>query len=184
MGPGRGRYGRHLLQPAFATITRWRAPDHVRALTIVTPVGGLASIVFAPLTATLADHLTWRATYLALAAILAAITITISIPAHALALRAPWPPALPAPAQTDGTPQAAVRSRPFLLLALAFTLSAFAMYAVVVTLVPLLIERGYTTNQAAWALSLGGAGQTLGRHGDPYRRRAARTLFRRHVQHD
>ncbi|CAL9633911.1 hypothetical protein [Streptomyces sp. enrichment culture] len=41
-------------------------------------------------------------------------------------------------------------------------LSAFAMYAVV-ALVPLLLERGYTTSQAAWALGIGGAGQTLGR---------------------
>ncbi|MER7000424.1 MFS transporter [Streptomyces sp. NPDC000410] len=146
-------------QPAFAAITRWWAPDHVRALTIVTLAGGLASTVFAPLTAALADHLTWRTTYLVLAAILAAVTI----PAHALALRAPWPPAPPAPTHTDGTPRAVVRSRPFLLLALALTLSAFAMYAVVVALVPLLLERGYTTSQAAWALGLGGAGQTLGR---------------------
>nr|WP_329469769.1 MFS transporter [Streptomyces sp. NBC_01723] len=74
-------------QPAFAAITRWWAPDHVRALTIVTLAGGLASTVFAPLTAALADHLSWRHTYLVLAAILAAVTI----PAHALALRAPWP---------------------------------------------------------------------------------------------
>ncbi|WP_405669461.1 MFS transporter [Streptomyces sp. NBC_00055] len=37
------------------------------------------------------------------------------------------------------------------------------MYAVVVALVPLLLERGLTTAQAAWALGLGGAGQTLGR---------------------
>jgi cyanate permease len=37
------------------------------------------------------------------------------------------------------------------------------MYAVVVALVPLLLERGYTTSQAAWALGIGGAGQTLGR---------------------
>ncbi|MET9620346.1 MFS transporter [Streptomyces sp. NPDC006464] len=146
-------------QPAFAAITRWWAPGHVRALTLVTLAGGLASTVFAPLTAALADHLTWRATYLVLAAILAAVTI----PAHALALRAPWPPAPPAPDHTDDTPRTVVRSRPFLLLTLAFTLSAFAMYAVVVTLVPLLIERGCTTTQAAWALGLGGAGQTLGR---------------------
>lgn len=61
------------------------------------------------------------------------------------------------------TPQEVVRSRPFLPLGLAFLLSAFAMYAVVVALVPLLLERGYTTTQAAWALGLGGAGQTLGR---------------------
>ncbi len=37
------------------------------------------------------------------------------------------------------------------------------MYAVVIALVPLLLERGYTTSQAAWALGIGGAGQTLGR---------------------
>ncbi|MFE7580112.1 MFS transporter [Streptomyces gardneri] len=146
-------------QPAFAALTRWFAPDHVRALTIVTLAGGLASTVFAPLTAALADHFTWRTTYLVLAGILAAVTI----PAHALALRTPWPPAPPAPANVASTPQDVVRSRPFLLLSLAFMLSAFAMFAVVVSLVPLLIERGYTTSQAAWALGLGGAGQTLGR---------------------
>lgn len=55
------------------------------------------------------------------------------------------------------------RSRPFWLLAAALTLSAFSIYAVVVALVPLLLERGFTTSQAAWALGLGGAGQTLGR---------------------
>lgn len=49
------------------------------------------------------------------------------------------------------------------MLAAAFTLSGFAMYAVAVALVPLLLERGYTSSQAAWALGIGGAGQTLGR---------------------
>ncbi|MFB7301438.1 MFS transporter, partial [Streptomyces rubiginosohelvolus] len=146
-------------QPAFAALTRWWAPDHVRALTIVTLAGGLASTVFAPLTAALADHLSWRHTYLVLAAILAAVTI----PAHALALRASWPDAPTGPAHAaDGAAEVG-RSRPFLLLAAAFTLSSFAMYAVVVALVPLLLERGYTTSQAAWALGIGGAGQTLGR---------------------
>jgi MFS family permease len=146
-------------QPAFAALTRWWAPDHVRALTIVTLAGGLASTVFAPLTAALADHLSWRHTYLVLAAILAAVTI----PAHALALRAPWPDAPTAPAHAAAGAAKVGRSRPFLLLSAAFTLSAFAMYAVVVALVPLLLERGYTTSQAAWALGIGGAGQTLGR---------------------
>ncbi len=146
-------------QPAFAALTRWWAPDHVRALVVVTLAGGLASTVFAPLTAVLADHLTWRDTYLVLAALLAALTI----PAHALALRAPWPPAPPAPETVAATPGAIIRSRPFLLLGVALTLSAFAMYAVVVTVVPLIVERGYTTAEAAWVLGLGGAGQTLGR---------------------
>ncbi|NGO08443.1 MFS transporter [Streptomyces sp. HC44] len=146
-------------QPAFAALTRWWGPDRIRALTIVTLAGGLASTVFAPVTAMLADHLSWRATYTVLALVLAIVTI----PAHALALNAPWPTAPPTPAHiTDGADTVA-RSRPFWLLAAALTLSAFSVSAVVVALVPLLLERGFTTNQAAWALGLGGAGQTLGR---------------------
>lgn len=89
------------------------------------------------------------------------ILAAITIPAHALALRAPWPSAPPQPPAVDRTP--IPRSRPFLLLAAAFTLSSFAMYAVVMGLIPLLTERGATPTQAAWALGLGGAGQTLGR---------------------
>ncbi|MFC8086067.1 MFS transporter [Streptomyces sp. NPDC057340] len=147
-------------QPAFAALTRWWAPNHVRALTIVTLAGGLASTVFAPLTAQLANHFSWRHTYLLLALVLA----TVTVPVHAYALRGPWPPA-PPPSATGETPSTAVitRSRPFLLLAMALTLSAFATYAVVITLVPLLLDRGYTAAEAAWALGLGGAGQTLGR---------------------
>ncbi|MEU3855326.1 MFS transporter [Streptomyces sp. NPDC029554] len=147
-------------QPAFAALTRWWAPQHVRALTIVTLAGGLASTVFAPLTALLASHFSWRHTYLILAAVLAAVTV----PAHAFALRGTWPPA-PSTSTTGTTLNTAAiaRSNPFLLLAAALTLSAFAMYAVVITLVPLLLDRGYSPAQAAWALGLGGAGQTLGR---------------------
>ncbi len=146
-------------QPAFAALTRWWAPDHVRALTVVTLAGGLASTVFAPLTAMLADRLTWRATY----AVLTLILATVTVPAHALALRAPWPEAPPATAHAGESATAVSRSRPFWMLATALTLSAFTVYAVVVALVPLLLERGYSTSQAAWALGLGGAGQTLGR---------------------
>ncbi|MEU5318684.1 MFS transporter [Streptomyces sp. NPDC021056] len=146
-------------QPAFAALTRWWGEDRVRALTTVTLAGGLASTAFAPLTATLAEHLGWRTTYTLLALILA----TVTIPAHALGLRAPWPPAPAHPTgQTDDN-RSVARSRPFLLLAAALTLNGFAMYAVVIALVPLLTERGASPTAAAWALGLGGAGQTLGR---------------------
>ncbi|MFF3288648.1 MFS transporter [Streptomyces sp. NPDC003023] len=146
-------------QPAFAALTRWWGPGRVRALTVVTLAGGLASTVFAPLTAALAEHLTWRATYMLLAGVLAAVTI----PAHALALRAPWPPAPEAPARRPGQSTSVARGRPFLFLAGAFALSGFAMHAVVFGLVPLMTERGADPTTAAWVLGLGGAGQTLGR---------------------
>lgn len=147
--------------PAFAAVTRWHGEGRVRALTILTLAGGLASTVFAPITAALAGHLSWRVTYLVLAAILAAVTI----PLHALALRHPWPPASHAPAEPSGAvlPGQPARTRPFVLLAAAFTLSSFAMYAVVFGLIPLLTERGASPTTSAWALGLGGLGQTLGR---------------------
>ncbi|MGX1914267.1 MFS transporter [Streptomyces phaeochromogenes] len=146
-------------QPVFAALTRWWGEDRIRALTVVTLAGGLASTAFAPFTATLAEHLSWRTTYAVLAVILALVTI----PAHAFALRAPWPPAQTPPAQRDTPNGSVVRSRPFLMLATALTLNSFAMYAVVIALVPLLIARGASPTAAAWALGLGGAGQTLGR---------------------
>ncbi|MFD3641794.1 MFS transporter [Streptomyces griseus] len=147
-------------QPAFAALTRWWAPDHVRALTIVTLAGGLASTVFAPLTAALAEHLSWRATYVVLALILAAVTV----PAHAVALKAPWPePSTSTPLHTIGRKDQVARTRPFWMLAATLTLSAFTVSAAVIALVPLMTERGYTSAEAAWALGLGGAGQTLGR---------------------
>jgi MFS family permease len=147
-----------LYQPAFAALTRWYGPQRVRALTAVTLVAGLASTVFAPLTALLNTVLDWRHTYLVLAVVLAVITV----PLHVLGLRRPWPPA---EAHESEAPSSIARSGRFVLLAVAMTLSAFAVYAVVINLVPLLTERGLSTTTAAIALGLGGAGQVAGRLG-------------------
>ena len=118
------------------------------------------STIFTPLTSALAGPLGWRDTYLVLAAVLAAITI----PAHALGLRLPWTRPLPGPAAAGARPDRQVlASRPFLLLATAATLCAFAQYAALVNLVPLLTGRGLSPGLAAWALGLGGAGQVAGR---------------------
>jgi MFS family permease len=165
-----------LYPPAFAALTRWYGPDRVKALTALTLIGGLASTVFAPLTAALADHLTWRGVYLALAAALAAITI----PAHLLGLRLPWP-APPShepdqPEAADTSPARIARSRPFLILTAVLTLAAFTVYAVVVNQVPLLTARGVTPTLAAWALGLGGLGQVAGRLG--YQRLVAHSSVR------
>ena len=154
--------GAVLYPPAFATLTRHYGPDPVRALTIVTLAGGLASTVFAPLTATLAQHLDWRQTYLVLAVVLAVVTV----PAHWFGLRRPWPPRPPVElGQTDTHPRHVARTRPFVLLATALSLAALATYAAIINLVPLLEERGISTQLAAVALGLGGAGQVVGRLG-------------------
>lgn len=157
--------------PAFAALTVWYGPRRVEAVTVLTLVAGFASTIFAPLTSALAAHLSWRAVYLTLAAVLAAVTI----PAHALALRPPWPPrsaqrAEPGLASSRSGKTAGFRAdrqvlatRAFLQLVTAATLCGFAQYAALVNLVPLLTGRGLSPGLAAWALGLGGAGQVAGR---------------------
>lgn len=152
-----------LYAPAFAALARWWGSRRVAALTAVTLLAGLSSTIFAPLTAALLGSLGWRDTYLVLAVILAVVTI----PAHLLGLRGHWPS--PGRDSTDDhadhAPADIVRSRAFLVLVMAIALATFSAFAVVVNQVPLLIERGLSTAQAAWALGLGGLGQVLGRLG-------------------
>ncbi|PPJ02550.1 MFS transporter [Nocardia cyriacigeorgica] len=153
--------GAVLYPPAFAALTRWWGEDRVRALTMLTLAAGLASTVFAPVTAVADRHLDWRATYLLLAAILAAVTI----PAHWFGLRGPWPHP-PAPPHHDFTDHTAItRSRGFTLLTLTLCLGAFVTFAGVFNLVALLREQGLDPELAALALGLGGAGQVAGRLG-------------------
>ncbi|MDF3305098.1 MFS transporter [Rhodococcus sp. T2V] len=167
--------GAVLYPPAFAALTRWYGDKYVKALMILTLAAGMASTVFAPLTAALVDRYDWRATYLVLAAILAIITV----PGHLLGLRGRWPHP-PAPAGDHPVDHRdASRSRAFAALVVALSLGAFAAFAGVFNLVPLLIEQGFSPSLAALTLGLGGAGQVLGRLG--YLPIAARTTARTRI---
>lgn len=147
--------------PAFAALTRWYGPDRVRAFTALTLVAGLASTVFAPLTAMLNQHLDWRATYLVLAVVVGVVTI----PLHA-SLTLPWPQdGHHDHVSGPGVAAVIARSRAFLALLATMAIGGFGVYAVVINQVPLLTERGLDTHLAAWALGLGGLGQVLGRLG-------------------
>lgn len=148
-----------LYQPAFAALTRWWGDRRVAGLTALTLVAGLSSTVFAPLTAALVARMDWRQSYLVLAVVLAVVTI----PAHALGLRGRWPRVGHDPATAVAHPGPVARSQAFVLLTVAMTLAAFSVYAVLINLVPLLLERGLDTGTAALALGLGGAGQVAGR---------------------
>jgi MFS family permease len=177
-----------LYAPAFAAVTVWFGPRRVRALTAITLVAGLASTVFAPLTALLNEHLSWRGVYLVLAVVLGVVTI----PAHLVGLRPAWhrhepgsrvvvePGAEPAGLHE---PQHDVESRPvrrseFWLLAAAFTAAAVCFYATVINLVPLLHERGYSGPAASWVLGIGGIGQVVGRLGNAALARRTRLATR------
>ncbi|WP_245928914.1 MFS transporter [Murinocardiopsis flavida] len=148
--------------PAFAALTAWYGGGRVKALTALTLVAGLASTIFAPLTAVLEHAMGWRGTYLVLAGALAVVVL----PLHALALNPAWRQRAPG-TRTGRTRTSQVRgvvtSRGFVALAASLSLGAFGVYAVVVNLVPLLQARGLDTATAAWALGIGGLGQVLGR---------------------
>jgi MFS family permease len=160
-----------LYPPAFAALTRWGGSRRVRALTTLTLVAGLASTVFAPLAAVLDDALGWRAAYLVLLGGLAVVTV----PLHWWGLDHPWRPVHHEedPGRRHRAARDVARSTPFVLLAAANALTALAVFAVVINLVPMLVEQGMSRNLAAVALGLGGVGQVLGRLG--YARFAAAT---------
>ncbi|MDN5853227.1 MAG: MFS transporter, partial [Actinomycetia bacterium] len=160
-----------LYPPAFVALTHWAGPGRVRALTTLTLVGGLASTVFAPLTASLSAELTWRNTYLVLLAFLALVTV----PAHWFGLDQPWKSERTHTShwQGYGAVRSILTSRPFLMLTIAMSMTAFSVFAVVINLVPLFIERGYSAGLGAVALGLGGVGQFCGRLG--YARFSAHT---------
>jgi MFS family permease len=167
-----------LYPPAFTALTRWGGDRRVGSLTTLTLVAGLASTVFAPVASGLDDRLGWRSTYLVLLAGL----VLVTVPLHWWGLNHPWrrtpehhPSVGPAESAKAPTPDvsAVVRSRPFILLTVAMALTALAVFAVVINLVPMLVEQGMTRNLAAVALGVGGVGQVAGRLG--YARFAART---------
>lgn len=159
-----------LYPPAFAALTRWGGDRRVGALTTLTLVAGLASTVFAPLSSELDERLGWRSAYLVLLAGL----VVVTVPLHWWGLRRPWLTARhheraadTSEAVTDPAPdvRAVVRSREFVVLSAAMALTSLSVFAVLVNLVPMLVEQGMTRHLAAVTLGLGGGGQVIGRLG-------------------
>ncbi|HEU4454804.1 MAG TPA: MFS transporter [Longimicrobium sp.] len=152
-----------LYEPAFAVLAGWFDRLRGRALTILTFVAGFASVIFVPLATWLVAARGWREALLWLAAIVAVATV---IP-HALLLRRRphdlglLPDGGGSPGDADraisipvrGVPaDEAIRSRSFLWLTIAFSLSSLVTTAVAVHLIPLLLERGHGPAFAGAAL--------------------------------
>ncbi|HSJ63639.1 MAG TPA: MFS transporter [Gemmatimonadaceae bacterium] len=162
-----------LYEPAFAVVATWFRVKRSRALTILTFIGGFASVIFVPLATWLVAREGWRAALLALAAILAVLTV---LP-HAVVLRRRPDDVglLPDGFRDDGrdagpdahqdaarrrrlssggteAARAVVRTAGFRWIAAAFTLSALTSTSVAVHLVPLLLERGYSIAFAGGAM--------------------------------
>jgi len=126
-------------------------------MTAMTLVAALASFIFLPLAQALIDAHGWRDALVILAVVLAVVTI----PLHAVALRKA--PAHPRTVQRSASAREAMRSASFWLLSSAFFLATIAGIAVVVQGIPFLLERGYGTAFAAFAIGLIGVSQIPGR---------------------
>jgi MFS family permease len=157
-------------EPAFAAIATWFIRYRSRALTIITFIGGFASVIYIPLITWLVRTQGWRAAMVILAIVLAIATI----PLHALILRRRpqdlgllpdggaalsttdrWHSARP----TDGTQHSvpardAIHSTSFRWLTGAFFLAFLANVAVTVHLIPYLTDHGFSAGFAATAAGL------------------------------
>lgn len=155
-----------LYEPAFAVIAVWFHRRRDRALTVLTFVAGLASVIFIPLTNWLVQTLGWRDALDVLAIILAAGTI----PVHALLLRhrpgdigqlpdgavvQPSELAL-APHQSSVPTREALNDQTFWWITAGFVLAVLAATAVTIHLIPYLISRGYSASYAASMAALVG----------------------------
>ncbi|GAA4476599.1 MFS transporter [Enteractinococcus fodinae] len=155
-----------LYPPAFAVITRWYGPQRIRPLTTLTLVAGFASTIFAPIVAYLIDQFGWRVSY----AIMAVMLGVVTVPLHIFFLNGRWTDSVTSSTSASQVGnkhavRAVTRSPRFVVLAVVMAVAAFALFAVTINIVPLLLERGLPYSTAAVALGLVGAGQVIGRLG-------------------
>ncbi|WP_432840162.1 MFS transporter [Dactylosporangium sp. CA-092794] len=149
-----------LYEAAFPVLIAAAGPaGRDRALVAVTIVAGFSSSVFFPLTGRLLEHLTWRATLLVLAALLAAT----AVPAHLWAVPGRRAHVAAAHGHAGPPPGEALRDARFWLLAAAFVAQGAATSAVGVLLVAYLRHAGQPATTAATLSGLLGILSVTGR---------------------
>ena len=164
-----------LYEPAFTVLAKRCAPNHRRAITIVTLAAGLASTIFQPITSLLTTSFGWRTALVVLAVALAAVTV----PIH-LAVLGGSPPGAAPPRRRGRPPEA---DRRFWTLTGTFAAVSVTSFGTSVLLVAYLVDHGWSLGRASLAGGTLGAMQLPGRLAfGPLTRRApqgtvAATLF-------
>lgn len=145
-----------LYDPAFAVIAVWFRQERSRALSLLTLVAGLSSIIFVPLTERLVSAYGWRTAL----TLLALLLLVVTVPLHGLGLRGKPASRLGGKAQDErslapegeepsATLREAVSGRSFRWVSVAFSLNLFVTTAMAVHLVPFLERQGYSPAFAA-----------------------------------
>ena len=147
-----------LYESVFAFLIRAFPSDYRRYITFVTLLGGLASTVFWPLTTLMLAKFGWRGAFVGLAffqLIGCLCCYLVFLPRHAAVRAAKPEEKIPA--------KALLRSRPFVLLALAFTLQSIVLAGLAAHIIALLSASGVSVAIGLMAASSIGVMQVLGR---------------------
>ena len=147
-------------QAAFTACAGWMGENRVKGITAVTIAGGVSSTFFAPLTSWLLSQFHWRTMWL----ILAVLLVVILVPLQWFFLTPRWTP-VEKQARLDLPVGQIVRSGRYLLLSASITAFIFGGFAVCLTIVSLMTERGFTHAFGAIVLGAIGIGQLVGRLG-------------------
>lgn len=151
-----------LYDPAFIVLTKRYPQRYRQGITALTLVGGFASTLSFPAVAWLMPWLGWRGTLVAMAVTLLAVVV----PLHLWALRGPGEEFVAPPRAgtvADTTLREALRHRTFWLLALAFTLYAFASAALWAHVMPAFASKGMSQSEALAVVVWIGPAQVAGR---------------------
>jgi MFS family permease len=148
-------------EPAFAAVATWFTDSRRLAVTIVTLGGALASVVFVPVSTWLALQLGWREAVVALAIILALVTIPLHIGIVRRRSHGAVDSGVAAPKPLRALQ--IVRQPGFWRVSAAFAFSAFTWVAMATYLIPYLISHHYEAGFAAVIVGVMGASQIVGR---------------------
>jgi MFS family permease len=148
-------------EPAFAAVATWFTSLRRLAVTIVTLGGALASVVFVPVSTWLVLQMGWRGAVVALALILAVVTIPLHVGVVRRRIQEPVEAAVATPKPLRALQ--IVRRPGFWRVSAAFAFSAFTWVAMATYLIPYLISHHYEAAFAAAVVGVMGASQIVGR---------------------
>ncbi|MEP7156062.1 MAG: MFS transporter [Betaproteobacteria bacterium] len=147
-----------LYESVFAFLIRTYPDDYRRRITFVTLLGGLASTVFWPLTSLMLSNIGWRGALLGLAALQLVGCLLVHLlylPRHSPDRRVSNEEREPA--------GALLRSRPFILLAISFTLQSIVLAGLAAHIIALFSAAGVAASIGLLAASSIGVMQVAGR---------------------
>ncbi len=154
-----------LYEPCFAYLTRLLGAEARRAITTVTLIAGFAGTLSFPTANAVAAAAGWRVS----AMVFAGLVLFLAVPLFWYATRRTATPETAALAADSGEQEGALKRtlrRPaFWALALAFVAIALNHGAIITHLLPLLAERGLSSDAAVLAASMIGPMQVAGRLG-------------------